>query len=33
MKRADFQKIQTTEIKFWRAVGGYNLLDEKEENK
>jgi hypothetical protein len=29
VKRADFQKIQTPEIKFLRAVGGYNLLDEK----
>jgi hypothetical protein len=29
MKRADFQKIQTSEMKFLRAVGGYNLLDKK----
>jgi hypothetical protein len=29
MKRADFQKIQTYEMKFLRAVGGYNLLDKK----
>jgi galactokinase/mevalonate kinase-like predicted kinase len=29
MKRADFQKILTSDIKFLRAVGGYNLLDKK----
>jgi hypothetical protein len=29
MKRADFQKIQMSEMKFLRAVGGYNLLDKK----
>jgi hypothetical protein len=27
MKRADFQKIQTSEMKFLRAVGGYNSLE------
>jgi galactokinase/mevalonate kinase-like predicted kinase len=29
MKRADFKKIQMSEMKFLRAVGGYNLLDKK----
>jgi hypothetical protein len=29
MKRADFQKIQVSEVKFLRAVRGYNLLDKK----
>jgi hypothetical protein len=29
MKRADSQKIQTSEMKFLRPVGGYNLLDTK----
>jgi hypothetical protein len=28
-RRADFQKIQTSEMKFLRAVGGCNLLDKK----
>jgi predicted peroxiredoxin len=29
MKRADFQKIQTSEMKFLSTVRGYNLLDKK----
>jgi hypothetical protein len=33
MKRAGFQKIQTSEMKFLRAVGGYNLLDKKKVKK
>jgi hypothetical protein len=33
MKRADFQKIQMSEMKFLRAVGGYNLLDKEKVKK
>lgn len=29
MKRADFQKLQTTEMEVLRAVGDYDLLDKK----